>query len=187
MSTPTYHLWLVPAGEPQHALAAVISTLARELGAPVFEPHVTLLANLGDAEHEHLRRAEELAGRLQPTRIVLSEPSYTDEFFQCLFMKVEPTPEVVRLRATAAAVFGRDPQPYMPHLSLVYGSFAPSLKRAVIRRLPPEARTSFVAETLHVIKADSTAPEDWHEIARFPFNADPGGPRSPIGVGQVKG
>ena len=174
MSAPTYHLWLVPSGETYHALAAVIHQLARELGAPVFEPHVTLLADLGGTEREHVNRTKALAARLQPTRIVLTEPSATDAYFQCLFMHVEQTADVLRLRTAAATVFERDPQPYLPHLSLVYGSYPSSVKQTVIGRLPPEVRTSFIVETLHLIRADSLEPDDWHEIARFAFSTEAG-------------
>ena len=175
MHTPTYHLWLAPSGETYGALAAVIRNLARELGAPVFEPHVTLMADLEGTEREHLRRTKALAERLEPTRIGLTEPSYTDEFFRCLFMHVDPTPDVMRLRTLAAEVFECDPQPFMAHLSLVYGSFASSLKQAAIRRLPSEVRTSFMVEALHLIRADSMAPHDWHEMARFAFTTKSGG------------
>lgn len=170
MSTPTYHLWVMASGDTHERLAAIIRRLAHELGTPVFEPHVTLLADLQGGEHEHVEHAVTLAGRLQPTRIILTEPSYTDEFFQCLFMRVDSTPDVMRLRELATTTFGREREPFMPHLSLVYGSFDETRKRDVIRRLPPEVQGSFVAETLHVIKADSMAPADWNEIARFPFS-----------------
>lgn len=175
MSTAAYHLWLAPSGATHAALATVIRNLAQEFDAPVFEPHVTLLANLSGREPELLQRADALARQLQPTRIVLTEPSFTDEFFQCLFMQVERTPDLMRLRTLAAAAFERDPHPYQPHLSLLYGSFASALKRAAIGRLPPEARTCFVAETLHLIRADSMAPQDWHHTARFAFTREQGG------------
>jgi hypothetical protein len=57
----------------------------------------------------------------------------------------------------------------MPHLSLVYGSYPESRKQAIIRNLPPDVRTSFEVTNLSLIRADSSDPKDWHEIANFPF------------------
>ena len=111
MTEPTYHLWLAPVGETHARLAGVISALAVKLGAPIFAPHVTLLADLGDTEVEHLERCEALATALPPTSITLSQPSYTAEYFRCLFMQVDATPEVMRLRTRTAAAFARDALP----------------------------------------------------------------------------
>jgi 2'-5' RNA ligase len=173
VSVPAFHLWLTPSGPSRVVLAAIIRRLARELEAPVFEPHVTLLTDLPGSAHQQQQRATALAARLRPTRLTLTEPGYADGFFHCVFMRVELTPDVARLRAVAEEVFGRPPQPYMPHLSLVYGSYPAARKQAIIRQIPAEAETSFVADALHLIRADSPSPPDWAEIGAFPFR--PGG------------
>ena len=49
---PSYHLWLMPFGEAYPLLAATIAELSRRHGAPIFEPHVTLLGDLPDSEEE---------------------------------------------------------------------------------------------------------------------------------------
>jgi 2'-5' RNA ligase len=169
MATSTYHLWVKPAGAAHEALARTIHDLARELDAPVFEPHVTLLANLDRVEEEHFQRASELAMRLYPCEVILTEPSYQNEYFQCVFMRVQPTAAVMRNHALAAELFDRAEEPYMPHVSLVYGWFPESRKREIIGRLPPDVRTSFTVNTLYLLKAGSTAPQDWREIAEFPL------------------
>ena len=47
-------------------------------------------------------------------------------FFQCVYLKVVPSAPLMKAHEVAAAAFGVTPgrgpgQPYMPHLSLVYG------------------------------------------------------------------
>lgn len=169
VTTPTYHLWFKPAGAAYEALARTIRDLARELEAPVFEPHVTLLANLDGVQEEHVQRTRELAFQLTPCQVILTEPSYRNEYFQCLFMRVQPTSAVMSSHALAAQVFDRAEERYMPHLSLLYGSFTESRKREIIGLLSPDVRTSFMVNTIYLLKAESTAPEDWREIAEFPF------------------
>jgi 2'-5' RNA ligase len=167
---PSYHLWLKPAGATYDVLDRTIRRLAAVLDAPVFAPHVTLLARLTGTEREHIRRTEELARRLQPVEIVLTEPAWGERYFQCVFILVEETGAVRQANALAQQVFERGADPYMPHLSLVYGSYSEARKREVVARLPAELRTAFVASAVYLIRADSDDPADWHEILRQPLN-----------------
>jgi 2'-5' RNA ligase len=167
----TYHLWLKPSGAAYDVLAEAIGELARELGAPVFVPHVTLLGHLEGSESEHQRRIAALGRELRPFPIVLTEASYSDAYFQCLFLRVQKSPAVEEAHACARRMFGQPDRGYMPHLSLVYGVYPTDQKRAIIARLRPELRTSFDASTVYLIKAESEDPKDWHEIAKVPFVA----------------
>jgi 2'-5' RNA ligase len=171
MNATSYHLWLKPSGEAYDLLDGTIRHLARELGTSAFEPHVTLLASLDGSEEQHLRRTEDLARELRPTRFVLTEPRYLDEHFRCLFMLVEPSAEVIRYHAVAARRFGKPAADFMPHLSLVYGSFPESRKQEIIAALPPAIRTSFTVASVILLRAESAEPRDWHEIARFTLGA----------------
>jgi len=57
MTVTTYHLWLKPSGPSYEVLAGLIRDLAKELSAPVFEPHVTFLGDLEGSEQDHMNRA----------------------------------------------------------------------------------------------------------------------------------
>jgi hypothetical protein len=89
MTPATYHLWLKPSGAQFELLSWTIAELARELGSPVFEPHVTLAGPLHGSEQDHLRNSERLASQLSAFEIALSEPSHGPEHFRCVFMRVE--------------------------------------------------------------------------------------------------
>ena len=117
--TPSYHLWVKPAGAAHALLARTIRDLADELGTPAFEPHVTLLGSLDGPEREHRRRTEMLCRLLRPVPFVLTEPGYLDEYFRCVFMLVDETREVRWYRASALHAFDRPEEPFMPHVSLV--------------------------------------------------------------------
>jgi 2'-5' RNA ligase len=168
-ATPTYHLWLKPSDRAYDVLARTIRDLADELHLAGFEPHVTLLAYLDGTEAEHRRRAEELASRLSSFECVLTKAAYLDEHFRCLFMVVDPTPDIMICHTRAAEAFDKSPEPYMPHVSLVYGTLPESQKKEIIARLAPEVRAPFVVERLILLKSESAEPKDWHEIAEYPF------------------
>ena len=169
MTDATYHLWLKPNGDARISLTEAILELSLELGSPPFEPHVTLLANLKGTETEHLKKSKLLANTLQPFEIVLTEASYGDSYFQCLFMFVQQTPVLMRAHALARSIFESAETPYMPHLSLVYGSYPPAKKREIIQNLPEHLSTSFTTTNLFLIRANSGDPKDWHEVSSCPF------------------
>jgi 2'-5' RNA ligase len=168
MGRASYALWLKPWGAAYDVTARTIRGLADELGAPVFEPHVTLLAELDGPESQQLRRTGTLARQLRPFQVSLTEPSYQDEHFRCLFMCIEETPSLMGAHALARQVFQRAEEIYMPHLSLVYGHFHQARKRDIVALLGSSVRISFEVRALYLIKVGSGNPIDWREIAVFP-------------------
>jgi len=168
MSAIIYSLWFKPAGATFDVLAEVIDQFAQEFGHTTFEPHVTLLGNLDGTEEEILRRTELLAKRLQPFQIELTEPAHGHQHFQCVFMRVGQSSSVMDAHARAQKVFDQSEGRFMPHLSLVYGTFPDARKLEIISRLP-DLRGSFEATTLYLIEADSDDPKDWRELAEFPI------------------
>jgi hypothetical protein len=168
MST-SYHLWLKPEGPAYGALAQTIEGLARELGAPTFEPHITLLGYLDGTVHAHVSRTRLLAQQLNPFEIVLAEPAYQNEYFRCIFMTARQLPSIMRANALARAIFVSPDEIYMPHVSLVYGIYPDTLKQEIIARLPVAVRAAFTVSAVHLIGADSTNPKDWREILVAPM------------------
>lgn len=169
MSAPGYHLWLKPP-EPAHALfAATIDTLARRLSAARFEPHITLLARLEGGEADHIRRSDALAEILRPFEVQLSAPAYGNQHFQCIYMLVRQSGDVIRANALARRLFERGEESFMPHLSLVYGTYPNAMKKQIVDALPESLRASFIVGALHLVKSHSDDPRDWHEIHAAPL------------------
>ena len=165
MSSGSYYLWFKPSGVAYNILAATIGRLAEELGGPVFEPHISLIGSLEGTEEELIKKTEELAKQLRPFQAVLTEASYRDTHFQCLFMLVEQTGSIMEAHAVATNFFHKPKEAFMPHVSLAYGSYPESRKKLIITQLPPDVRTCFEVTKLYLNRADSDDPKDWHEIA----------------------
>jgi hypothetical protein len=176
LSAATYHYWFKPSGEAYDVLARTIHDLAREHDAPSFEPHISLIGNLEGAEKELIRKTEELARQLESFKAILTEPSYRESHFQCLFMLVEPTPPLMKAHIVASDFFAKPQQDFMPHVSLLYGSYPESLKKLIIAKLPANVRTTFDATALYLVRADSPDPKDWYEMGPFPMKPIPASP-----------
>ena len=170
MASPSGHargvsLWLVPGGAVREHLAQVIAELARRYGTQAFEPHVTLLGGLALPEREVLARARRLAPRLSALPVPLTTLDGSDEYFRCLFLRVEETEELLTAHALASEAFGCAPgAPLKPHLSLLYGRLTSDARRTVLAELAGRPPESFVAHRLQVVRTEG-APAEWRPLA----------------------
>ena len=60
MSKGSYYLWFKPSGMAYDILARTIRELAKQLGGPVFEPHVSLIGSLEGTEEELAQQTERI-------------------------------------------------------------------------------------------------------------------------------
>lgn len=165
-----YSLWIVPRGETGERLQTLIDALAEEHGAPVFTPHLSLVANIF-ATPEELpevkRRATELAGSLGSFTIKLTELSYLDEEFRCLFYLAE-SEGLERAYQTATEYFpqaGDEHFASFPHLSVLYGEFERTTKEEIIRQHQPEPMEFTVNEIdLYLTNAPVST---WQHVCTF--------------------
>jgi 2'-5' RNA ligase len=164
----SWALWLVPEGELYRRLAETIARLAEAYRAPRFEPHVTLAGVLSGQEAEMRGRCVHLAGVAHPCRIELSSPDFTEAYFQCLFIRVLPTAELMEAHRLARQIFGgTDEAMYEPHISLMYGHFPEETKRDIIDGLRDETEGKFTAEAFHLYNT-SGDPHSWQRVEIFP-------------------
>jgi len=162
-----YHLWLKPSREASDRFADVIQQFARELDAPTFVPHITLLGNLNGSEAEHVASSNELTRRLRPFPINVSGPAFGEDYFHCVFLVVPMTLPLFDAHALARRIFHRESNGrYLPHLSLLYGQYSENRKKDIIARLPASLSLPFEATHLSLIKARSEDPKDWEEMWR---------------------
>ena len=160
-----FHLWLVPTGAAYDRLAGVISDLSTRHHGPAFEPHLTLLGRLDGDQGSLVDRTRRLAHALQPFEVRLEEPSYEAHYFRCLFLPAEPSPLILEAHRKAMQIFDRQPaRAFDPHVSLLYGIFPETVKQEIIKTLPPDLPSAFLASRLQLIRAESTNPQDWQAV-----------------------
>lgn len=151
-------------------LMKVITDLTKAYQAPVFDPHVTLMGSLPGTEESISLRCLELGGLLPPFNILLTEPAYGDQYFQCVFLKTQETPALMNAHELARRLFGKDLSPYKPHLSLLYGHYSIELKDNITSTLPQALRLNFTVDRVHLIRSKSEHPMDWTTILTVPLS-----------------
>jgi len=164
-------IWLVPEGDVREKLAARIAELSRRYGTPSFEPHVTLLGGIGEGEGEVLRRGALLAASARPIAIRLSAVRRGDEYFRCLFLEAERSPDLLAAHEHASDLLGaRGRAPFLPHLSLLYGRLAAEDVSATDEALHAVALpVAFEARCLEIHRTEGTVPE-WRRLAAHPLS-----------------
>ncbi len=162
-----YSIWLKPTGEARAELAAIISRLSRAYSTLLFEPHVTLIGELTGQEEELVARTRQLAGRLYPFVVQFGELGGLDEFYRCLFVRLQETAPVMKANAQARQVFHRESDdPYMPHLSLLYGNLPPAVKEEIKAQIGPIVHRSFPVDRIHLVSTYGET-KDWYPLGEF--------------------
>jgi 2'-5' RNA ligase len=157
----------VPEGADEDALQAIIARLAEEHGGPAFPPHLTVLSGIVTTEDDVVARARRLAAE-SPTVTLQIDGIGTDEtYFQSVFATVTPTPEIVGLRAAARTIFPEAPDPYRPHISLLYGHPTPEVKRAIAAAWQGTLPSSVQAHALVVMTGHEVSA--WRYALRAPL------------------
>lgn len=158
----------MPSGGAYRTLAGIIQDLARRHNTPVFEPHVTLAA--GPCEAEGLgEKVSELASRLQPFPVKLERVDYLDDYFRCLFLRVESSKHLENATRQARKTLDLPPRrPYQPHLSLMYGHFGPGKKKTIVPLARDCEELTFEVQSFHLYLIEGE-PEEWIEIRELPL------------------
>jgi hypothetical protein len=164
-TTARYSLWLVPEGADEVALQAIIDRLAAQHGGPTFPPHLTLLSGIVTEESDLVERARRLASDGARIMLHLDDIGTDETYFQSLFAVVRPTPELVGLRAIALQVFPEAPDPYRPHISLLYGHPSPETKRTIAAAERGRLPRTVEATTLVVMTGHEVA--EWRYAVRI--------------------
>jgi 2'-5' RNA ligase len=156
----------VPEGEERERLAALVRSLARRFGGPVFDPHVTLLAGLPGPAKDVIARAGDVVRSSRAPRVRFAGPEAGGSYFRRLYLRVEPSPELVALHAAAREAFGRkDEPPFVPHLSLLYATPpAPPIAGEV----RDESLTGFEARKVEVYSTEGEVAA-WRRVGRLPM------------------
>ena len=130
---PHVSIWLVPPHDAYEPLAALIKRLSEQYRGLFFEPHVTLLGHIAGAEQTVIDRTEQLANRLNPFTLALSDADSGETFFQNLFIRAKQTAPLMAANRRAQEIFYRRDDPaFMPHLSILYGQHDRSVKSKII-------------------------------------------------------
>lgn len=115
-----FTLWLVPREPLRSTLRAIMCSLAADLDAVEFEPHVTIFCG-PSTEEEARATATAIAGRFSPIELISARLDYTDRDTKTLFVQFEESAAARRIfEAARESCSGRSDYAFNPHLSLLY-------------------------------------------------------------------
>ncbi|ONK81971.1 uncharacterized protein A4U43_C01F34790 [Asparagus officinalis] len=130
-----YSVWALPPPEVSDRIKALTATLRSEFGGPQFDPHITVVGAIRLTRESATRYLRTASESLSPyaARVAAVARGF---FYQCVYLLIEPTPEVLEAGAHCSKHFGYEaPTPYMPHLSLLYGDLTEEEKEKARKRV----------------------------------------------------
>ena len=166
-----FSLWLMPPEPFFSRYREIIHRLSREYRTQTFPPHLTLLGNQRGEEAAMVEQTSKLARILTPVPIHLFDVGGRDEFFRCVIVYAEKSPELMEAnRKARELVHARSDAEYLPHLSLVYGDLDRSERAALIDRIESPIEDRFEVHTLRLI-ATGGGLEGWRLVQDFPLTS----------------
>jgi len=120
--------WLIPAKPERELFTEVIRILAKEIGAPVFQPHLTLCARSDRESAGALLRQIET----EPVRLRVREIAHSSKFTKTLFVRFAPAKFLGRL---IRQISGESESLSDPHLSLVYKKLPTPIRRELAKTI----------------------------------------------------
>ncbi|KAG6550297.1 hypothetical protein Mapa_008258 [Marchantia paleacea] len=176
MAELKYSVWaLAPADHP--GVEKVAQHLQQDYGGPKFEAHVTVLGGITLPREQAIAKLQSLCRSLPPISYRLTGVDHGRIYYQCVYLTVDPTPQVMEANAKARSTFGQTlTQEYMPHLSLIYGDLSDEDKQSA-RAVAEEKYGQLFTNSEFVVSKFSlyeTDPDDkllktWKLIAEFPL------------------
>lgn len=168
MKSLGHTLWLLPTGTAYNKFENLIKKLAGEYNAPTFQPHVTLLGEFMQPQEECIEKTKQLVAGQKPFTVNLEEIGYQDYFFRTLFVYARKTGPLLNLHNKAKEIFQMQHiPPYMPHLSLLYGTYPNGTKEKIIKEIGKNQSTKFEVSSVHLVQGGEI--KDWQIVEEFPL------------------
>jgi 2'-5' RNA ligase len=120
MTGPIHSLWLMPAAEDGALLAGVLADLSARFSAPRFTPHLTIA---GDTDRPVTQLSAEIAAAAEVAAFseAVTGIETSETFFRSFYARFAVSNPLAALKQRL------DPQasePFLPHVSLLYGPVA---------------------------------------------------------------
>lgn len=165
-----HSIWLMPDRPGKERFSATITSLSRELGSPLFEPHLTLLGDIEANPDVTKRVCSNLLDGFVPSNGMAVGAEGEESYFTSLFLAIKVPPKIVQLRKDlAAALRHGNPGIFRPHISLAYGPIANHVRKNLATELAKQYRDyEFGFSRISIVNASQAIPlGEWREIYSF--------------------
>jgi 2'-5' RNA ligase len=160
-------VWIMPTGPALETIIKAARTVRQRAGGPDIHPHLTLLKGIETTRDSAGLKLKRLASRLKPFSVRLGRIAWQADYFRCLYATVALTPELAAAQKTAHEIFEMNPpEPFEPHVSLLYGSLDEADQKAFAEELGGSLNVSFEAVAIHLVNAAQSVPvSEWRTLA----------------------
>ena len=185
IATPSYSVTVVPGGPCYRIALALSRRLAVLSGLPAGpRPHVTIQMIYGPADSKRMYQTlVDVAARVRPFVLNVSGvgvlPSLTEPGKSFINAKLQRTPDLLtlhrlvtqRMQALGLQTFAASGMEWIPHLSIVSGSFSPTVQRLLLEELQRGLDScTFLVNALHLNRRLPNG--QWCTLATVPLLGD---------------
>ncbi|OMO82770.1 RNA ligase/cyclic nucleotide phosphodiesterase [Corchorus olitorius] len=125
-----YSVWALPPEDVTARAKKLMEGLRSEFGGPEFEPHVTVVGAISLTADDALAKFRSACDGLKAYTATVDRVATGTFFYQCVFLLLHATPEVVEASSHCSGHFGYESNtPYMPHLSVLYADLTEEEKK----------------------------------------------------------
>ncbi|KAL4563405.1 hypothetical protein LXL04_027446 [Taraxacum kok-saghyz] len=125
-----YSVWAISSEDVTERMKKLMVGLRSEFGGPEFEPHVTVVGAITLTEDEARDKLKKACEGLKSFNATVQKVATGTFFYQCVYLLLHPTTEVMETGAHCWNHFGYKPStPYMPHMSILYGDLSEEEKK----------------------------------------------------------
>jgi len=166
-----YSLWLLPHEQTtKTCLTEVVTGLAARHDGPVFEPHMTMLGDVDLTLDMLSEKMKEVAQNTSILELKTSSVEYSTSYYQCVFVRVRPTPRLMQLFDDMKQNLGlTKPSVFMPHISLYYGNLPYRERHEIATSLKLETQ-EFTSQSIVITPSGAdVTPDKWDHLKEFSF------------------
>ncbi|KAF8391167.1 hypothetical protein HHK36_023468 [Tetracentron sinense] len=172
-----YSVWAIPPEDVRDRLKEVMKGLRLDFGGPEFEPHITVVGAISLTEADALHKFRSACEGLKSYTARINSVSTGTFFYQCVYLLLDPNPEVMEASAHCTGHFGYNTlTPYMPHLSILYGDLSDEEKKKAQEKTETLDESisslSFQITRLALYKTDTEDKtlKSWEKVAECHLN-----------------
>lgn len=125
MTAPIHSIWLMPAEPDATLLAGIVSDLSGRFGTPLFTPHLTIAGDTDRPVTALAAAIAQAAKKVAAFSETVTGIETSEAFFRSFYARFAVSPPLAALKRQ---LDGQAREPFMPHVSLLYGPVKPAPK-----------------------------------------------------------
>lgn len=165
-----YSIWLLPAeADVRTYLADTVQDLSTRHDTSLFEPHMTLLGDIDLPLDVLQQKLDLIASTVSLLTLKTGEVSVSTTYYQCVFVRVQPTAQLLSLYQSACEVFDLSLGVFMPHISLLYSTMPMKQRLKVLGDVAFMQQTFTVDKMVITPSGSDVTPDKWEHLRVHDF------------------